>query len=685
MTATAAEGPFRPAPPTPVESQKMNQVLEVLAGACTEQQVLSLLRRHSGNIERTIQALLDDPNSGMDTTPTTDDFLGLHSLREADMQMRAQAPPHPRSPPPSRPEKPEVPPIDLTADDESEDLKRAMAMSLEESGPTFGPSTRAPDPNWAVVPSNVAVSALSQDDQDMHQAIEASLSETLSTEQPSKKPLEERIRQGETPVALRVSNPRHIYAAMVLHALYFVPQVRKAICSYFPISTPAEISEITLDPDNAIVPPGGGPGRKVWALLETFVYMEYSRLSELHADQLIEDIAVDPWSRPNEGPGDLAFAFYEKIALAVESALHADAATDALKQDSWQRLFFFRHGPSNLEPYRGPFTQNCDCAIAKISVYGFLDANDLVTCLAKELKEASDDPLAPQLILKPSDVVAFQLTRSSSDRLRFNFPAYFYLDRFLYDKASMAGEKRKLQQELLGEVVQLEATRAALTKFEGRDILADLRSAAYYYENVVEDDSDEMRRGTVQDTAATLRKIIGQIEAELESTEASIEKCKAEAERAFDCPGLQDFRYELRAVLMHDGFYGRSHLYSYVKRRGIWWKTAENTTIEVPEAEVLEDPAGLHLGAGPFLLIYSRSVPQEEESVKLPWPEGIKNDVKENNMAFFEELGPEALANIEDPNSPLTTIQAMAIDTPTDSSSMVVEPPSRADPMDLDS
>ena len=48
-----------------------------------------------------------------------------------------------------------MPTIDLTGDDESEDLKRAMAMSLEDTAPTFGPSNRAPDPNWAMVPSNV--------------------------------------------------------------------------------------------------------------------------------------------------------------------------------------------------------------------------------------------------------------------------------------------------------------------------------------------------------------------------------------------------------------------------------------------------------------------------------------------------------------------------------------------------
>lgn len=75
-------------------------------------------------------------------------------------------------------------------------------------------------------------------------------------------------------------------------------------------------------------------------------------------------------------------------------------------------------------------------------------------------------------------------------------------------------------------------------------------------------------------------------------------KYKAEAEQILDCPGLQDYKvrhrrsalylyvhaksqYELRAVLMHDGIYGRNHLYSYVKYRGGWWKTVEHTITEV--------------------------------------------------------------------------------------------------------
>ena len=52
--------------------------------------------------------------------------------------------------------------IDLTGDDDSE-LAKAMAASLQDNqegaSTTFGPSNRAPDPNWAMVSSNVNVSS----------------------------------------------------------------------------------------------------------------------------------------------------------------------------------------------------------------------------------------------------------------------------------------------------------------------------------------------------------------------------------------------------------------------------------------------------------------------------------------------------------------------------------------------
>lgn len=199
------------------------------------------------------------------------------------------------------------------------------------------------------------------------------------------------------------------------------------------------------------------------------------------------------------------------------------------------RLFYFRHGPGNREPNLGPFDHNIDSCIAKVFINGLPESNDLVSCLAEELKAAAPHELQAQTIVRPSQVVAFQLLRhhSSSDRQKFSYPAYFYLDQFMHEKSTLADEKRQQKRDLLQRVEELEARKKVLTRFQvssplascsadpnlfvqDRDTLADLLSAAYYYENIAEDNGDEIRRNALQDTAIKIRKIISQIEAELQ-------------------------------------------------------------------------------------------------------------------------------------------------------------------------
>ena len=80
-----------------------------------------------------------------------------------------------------------------------------------------------------------------------------------------------------------------------------------------------------------------------------------------------------------------------------------------------------------------------------------------------------------------------------------------------------------------------------------------------------------------------------------------IEDCRVRAAEALDCPDLRKhkvraisssfllsavhphyfWQYDLRVVLVHDGFYGRGHLYSYVKQKGVWWKVVDHTSTEV--------------------------------------------------------------------------------------------------------
>ena len=100
-----------------------------------------------------------------------------------------------------------------------------------------------------------------------------------------------------------------------------------------------------------------------------------------------------------------------------------------------------------------------------------------------------------------------------------------------------------------------------------------------------------------------------------------LERLQAEVTAVFDCPELQQCRYDLRAVLMHTGLPGRKQIYSYVQDvEGVWWKTVDHEVVEVPEETVLTDPTGLHLGAGPYLLFYSRHLTYDQLREPLIWP-----------------------------------------------------------------
>ena len=62
-------------------------------------------------------------------------------------------------------------------------------------------------------------------------------------------------------------------------------------------------------------------------------------------------------------------------------------------------------------------------------------------------------------------------------------------------------------------------------------------------------------------------------------------------------------------------------MYSYVQDvGGTWWKTVDTEVVEVPEETVLTDPTGVHLGAGPYLLFYSRHLSDEQLCEPLVWP-----------------------------------------------------------------
>ncbi|EMD37136.1 hypothetical protein CERSUDRAFT_65841 [Gelatoporia subvermispora B] len=667
------------APPTEKEREAVFMLKGMMGDTVQEDVVLGLLRFHNGDADKAASALLEG------------NFHGVHALPNSNTATTSG----PRTPPPSKPEKPPV--IDLTGDDDDKELSRALQASLEESQVTnFGPSTRAPDPNWAMVSSNTDTNAntqVSQEHQMLSRAIEESLAFYSNNEEVFEElPLEKQVRKGGRPVALRPTSQSLTYASLLLHGLFFVPQVRLAIAEWRPPApTPAIDGSVP-----EVAPPKSGPGYILWSMLEIFANMDLAQLSELNVDAAIAAFGPDHWNSPVERPGDVSFLFYNKLAWIVEAELYSAAATE-IQQAAWPRLFHFRYGSSDADLIDAPFDRRIDLSAVKVDIRGTDDANDLLSCLSSELTmQGIDGFVKQQVIIQPSDVVAFQLVRdnliptpsgpagSRVERQTFRYPMQVYLDQFLKENLEIANARRARLHEIQAEVESLHKRKDVLTRHNDRDVLADMYSSIYYYENIAEHENDPQRETTIQDTARKLRKIVTRIENELQTIDVTIAKLGAETENIFDCPELRKHRYDLRVVLAHDGLYGRNHLYSYVKQKGRWWKTVDYLVTEVSEDTVLNDPVGLHLGAGPYFLIYSRALGEEEDNMCAPWPEVVKANVRHNNKVFLEQLPPEIAAQVTELNSSPGSPDTSAVQSEYTISSDSVEPPeSRQEPMEV--
>jgi len=129
------------------------------------------------------------------------------------------------------------------------------------------------------------------------------------------------------------------------------------------------------------------------------------------------------------------------------------------------------------------------------------------------------------------------------------------------------------------------------------------------------------------------------MESQVKEIEMEISKLEKQSSEVLEVPELKQYRYDLRAVLVHDGQFGRSHIYSYTYDKEKWWLTNDQEVHEVHEDLVLNDTAGLHYGAGPYMLLYSRALPEDMENAAVQWPERLKSPVIHNNTRLLKDTG----------------------------------------------
>jgi hypothetical protein len=104
-----------------------------------------VLRKHKGNVQKAAEAILsgDRGEDVWNDSQTSQDTIHADPASSSGVSQATQAS--------------SSTVIDLTSDED--EMSRALQMSMETSPPepTFGPSDRAPHPEWQMVPSNVSI------------------------------------------------------------------------------------------------------------------------------------------------------------------------------------------------------------------------------------------------------------------------------------------------------------------------------------------------------------------------------------------------------------------------------------------------------------------------------------------------------------------------------------------------
>jgi hypothetical protein len=97
--------------------------------------------------------------------------------------------------------------------------------------------------------------------------------------------------------------------------------------------------------------------------------------------------------------------------------------------------------------------------------------NDLVSCMDHNLTSVSNNIIHYDVIIEPSDVLGFQLTRTNphgSSNKSFadpiGYPKTLYLDRFLFDKFELVYHKKNTEQKMRQEIQELMRQRNTLTR-----------------------------------------------------------------------------------------------------------------------------------------------------------------------------------------------------------------------------
>ncbi|KZO99269.1 hypothetical protein CALVIDRAFT_407539 [Calocera viscosa TUFC12733] len=588
-----------------MHQEKVDQLLEFGLEGVDLIRARNVLQNHNWNLEAAVNSLL----TGM-TESTLND---------------AEPPPlidltGPDSEPFARPSAPSPPPLD------------EQIGHVSSGTSTLRPSTRDdPKQEWALVPASGPQLSQPQpqphEASDIDRAIQASLNETFLNASQYTDPIpSERIRPPNRPVALRLTHPAQ-GDALVLQALYAVPQIRDALLGYVPVSDQIPSSDdywrgtevYPVGPDHK-TPPAEASIHRMQRL--------FSFMALTHRAYLNVDSTVDAMSKLDE----LGWERSIKTRCSLIDVLsRAVVAREAMSHSGTVGRRLFR---SLLE---GETPIEVDAIPLRVSP----QHNALFPCLFESISPRAFRELADVLVFDIDRTKAESERHDKSHREPFTYPSSVFLDQFMVSHETRVNDRMSKHRNAELELQLLRAKKKELLSPHNKDSLKSIRTTLRYLDTHAYA-ADSTRQASLEDLRSRLRAIADRLEEEAKVLEEQISTAESIMSETFVVSEPQHQEYELRAVIIDDGQYGRTHTLAYIQDPfGIWFRMNDLEIVQTRVEHALRDASGLHLGGGPCLLFYSRATVKESPQTIDPGEmvqEPYRTQVYEDNARFAQEI-----------------------------------------------
>ncbi|KAG2187037.1 hypothetical protein INT44_003265, partial [Umbelopsis vinacea] len=181
------------------------------------------------------------------------------------------------------------------------------------------------------------------------------------------------------------------------------------------------------------------------------------------------------------------------------------------------------------------------------------------------------------------------------------FDETIYLDRYLDSNFETLADRRKRVTECRKEIDTYKADITELT--ENKKYPMPVAEMLEITTKILQDNQANSSIST-EDHEKVMRILEEEINA-VKNRESRIESLIKEVSAKYD--DLQECKYQLHAVFIHQGQANYGHYWIYIRDHvsGKWWKYNDTNVSEVSETEIFKDTTGST--ANPYFLVYVRS------------------------------------------------------------------------------